>query len=109
MEEDIKVLTVEELCRVLTKDEKIDTASIEQLRGILLEGSFSYYDNSVTIFTVNEIDGDSLLLLVNDLKEFSQIVTKAVARLRIKKFVSEAQDHLETNPECTSMQKLMVC
>lgn len=42
-----------------------------------------------------------LLLLVNDFSEFSQIITKPVVRLRIKKFVcdAQAQAHLGENSE----------
>ena len=39
-------------------------------------------------FTDNEIDGEALLLLVNDHDEFCSIITKAVSRLKIKKFVA---------------------
>lgn len=37
---------------------------------------------------VSEIDGEALLLLVNDQQEFTRIITKAVSRLKIKKFMS---------------------
>lgn len=38
----------------------------------------------------HEIDGEFLLLLVDDLEEFSKIIPKAVSRLKIKKFVRES-------------------
>lgn len=37
----------------------------------------------------NEIDGESLLMLIEDIDEFTMIIPKAVSRLRIKKFVKE--------------------
>lgn len=39
----------------------------------------------------NEIDGEAVMMLVKDHTEFCQIVTKPVARLRIKKLVCEAE------------------
>lgn len=37
----------------------------------------------------NEIDGESLLMLIEDIDEFTMIIPKAVSWLRIKKFVKE--------------------
>lgn len=45
---------------------------------------------------VHEIDGESLLLLVEDLEEFNNIVPKAATRLKIKRLIREAK--------CPSMQ-----
>ena len=43
------------------------------------------------IFTEHNIDGETLLLLVDDLDEFSHTITKTVARLKIKKFLKAAK------------------
>ena len=40
----------------------------------------------------NDIDGETLLLLVNDIDEFSTVVTKTAARLKIKKCVTQVTD-----------------
>ena len=37
----------------------------------------------------NEIDGETLLMLIDDLEEFSLLVPKAVSRLKLKKIVRE--------------------
>lgn len=48
------------------------------------------------LFLAHEIDGETLLLLSDDLEEFRQIIPKAVSRLKIKKLIREAktQDHI---------------
>lgn len=38
---------------------------------------------------VNEIDGEMLLLLIEDLEEFCKVIPKAASRLKIKKLVKE--------------------
>lgn len=43
----------------------------------------------------NDIDGETLLLLVGDLSEFSQMITKPVARLRMKSFVCKMKNSCE--------------
>ena len=44
------------------------------------------------VHTENEIDGKTLLLLVNDVQEFNAIVPKVVSRLKIKKLVRDYSD-----------------
>lgn len=42
------------------------------------------------------MDGETLLLLVEDFSEFSSLVPKAVSRLKIKKFLRSAHHNKQT-------------
>ena len=79
-------LAVHDLCCKL-KEEGIDQESIEQIKS---ESSTSQLAscNNVLCHSANEIDGETLLLLVNDHQEFAGIITKTLSRLKIKKIVN---------------------
>ena len=89
MEGKFETLTVEELCSKLN-DTNVDAISIEKLRGAVYVCSLVKLCLANPCLTDNDIDGEALLLLVEDLDEFSHIITKAVSRLKIKKFVKGA-------------------
>ena len=46
-------------------------------------------------FLENDIDGQLLLLMINDISEFSAVIPKSGHRLKLKKFVSQLknEDH----------------
>ena len=89
---DLKSFSAEELRQKL--DQKIDASTLEQLKGIsemwkarLLATQLHVVVN--TSFLENEIDGEALLMLIQDLEEFSLVVPKAVSRLKLKQLVKE--------------------
>ena len=43
----------------------------------------------IIIYTENDIDGESLLMLIDDFDEFRCLVEAPLARLKMKKFVKE--------------------
>ena len=77
----------EDLCEWL--DKKIDPFSIEQLKGRLLAIIVETVQETLFVSLVNEIDGKTLMLLVNDVEEFGALIPKVVSRLKIKKLVRE--------------------
>lgn len=63
----VKKLSIKELCNYL-ESKGLDSTYTEQLKN-------------------NDIDGEALLLLIEDMEEFSIIFPKALARLKIKKAI----------------------
>ena len=93
-----------ELCKWLEK--KIDPSSLEVRKkgqtSVILNLKWascllaSYYSASI----VNEIDGETLMLLIDDIQEFSAIIPNSLSRLKIKKLVKDSMEP-ESHPKAS--------
>lgn len=62
----------------------------------------------------NDIDGEGLILLINDMQEFKDVIPRAVSRLKIKQLVNSKQvcvdlTAMPLDSEVSKGKKVVVC
>lgn len=77
--------STEDLCNWLDKKLIQPLWKASKVRQLVMFTTSHLFPNVL----VNEIDGEALALLMDDIQEFSHIIPRAVSRLKIKKLVRE--------------------